>query len=120
MIYPIIAFGDPVLRKKAGEISRDYPELNKLIESMFDTMYHSLGVGLAAPQIGLPIRLFVIDGSPFKEDDPGAEGFKKVFINAKMMDETGDLWKFNEGCLSIPGIREDVQLKEQIRVKYFD
>ena len=120
MIYPITAYGDPVLRKKAARIDNNYPDLDVLIANMFETMYHSLGVGLAAPQIGLPIRLFVIDSSPFKEDDELADGFKKVFINAQTISETGRMWKFNEGCLSIPGVREDVQRHDTILLRYMD
>jgi peptide deformylase len=120
MIYPIIAYGDPVLRKKAAAIDKNYPKLNEIIDNMFETMYNSLGVGLAAPQVGISIRLFVIDATPFKEDDPEAEGFKKVFINAQMIEELGDPWKFNEGCLSIPGVREDVQRKETLVLRYLD
>lgn len=120
MIYPIVAYGDPVLRKKAENIKPDYPELNQLVENMFETMYKSLGVGLAAPQIGLSIRLFVIDANPFKEDDRLADGFKKIFINAEMLDEDGDKWKFNEGCLSIPGVREDIDRYKTITIRYQD
>jgi peptide deformylase len=120
MIYPIVAYGDPVLRKKAAAIDKNYPKLKEIIDNMFETMYHSLGVGLAAPQVGISIRLFVIDATPFKEDDPEAEGFKKVFINAQIIEEAGDPWKFNEGCLSIPGIREDVQRKETLVLRYLD
>ena len=120
MIYPIVAYGDPVLRKRAGEISKDYPGLSGIIENMFETMYHALGVGLAAPQIGLSIRLFVVDASPFKDDDGNAAGFKKVFINAEIISDDGAKWKFNEGCLSIPGIREDIERKSTITIRYFD
>jgi len=120
MIYPIVAYGDPVLRKKAVPITNEYPKLEEIINNMFATMYHSLGVGLAAPQVGLSIRLFVIDATPFKEDDENAEGFKRVFINAEILEEDGSNWKFNEGCLSIPGIREDITRKDTIVVRYFD
>jgi peptide deformylase len=120
MIYPIVAYGDPVLRKKASAIDKNYPKLKEIIDNMFETMYHSQGVGLAAPQVGMSIRLFVIDATPFKEDDPDAEGFKRVFINAQVVEETGDPWKFNEGCLSIPGIREDVHRKETLVLRYQD
>ncbi len=120
MIYPIIAFGDPVLRKKALSIDKDYPKLNELVDNMFKTMYHSQGVGLAAPQIGLSIRLFVIDATPFGEDDPTADGFKRVFINAELLEEDGGKWKFNEGCLSIPGVREDVERHPRVLIKYQD
>ena len=120
MIYPIVVYGDPVLRKKALDIKNDYPHLTALIENMFETMYYCSGVGLAAPQIGLSIRLFVVDTSPFADEDPEAEEFKKVFINAHVVEEDGDKWKFNEGCLSIPGIREDIDRKEFLTLKYMD
>ncbi len=120
MIYPIVVYGDPVLRKKAVDIKSDHPKLSELIESMFETMYYCQGVGIAAPQIGMSIRLFVIDTTPFAEDDPDAEGFKKVFINAHVVEEEGEKWKFNEGCLSIPGIREDVERKESITLRYMN
>lgn len=120
MIYPIIAYGSPVLKKKAVEIDKDYPDLSKLIESMFETMYDSSGVGLAAPQINLSIRLFVVDGAPFEDEDPELKKFKKVFINPVILDESGDRWKFNEGCLSIPGIREDVERRPDVYIRYFD
>ncbi len=127
MILPIVAYGDPVLKKKGEEISQDYPNLNELLENMFETMYNAMGVGLAAPQIGLPIRLFLVDTSPFGEDEelPEVErnvlkDFKKVFINAKIIEEEGDKWAFNEGCLSIPDVREDVFRQPQITVEYYD
>ena len=117
------------LKKEAVEIDKDYPELNKLIEDMFDTMYEASGVGLAAPQINRSIRLFVVDGSPFaetdedEEEDPraeGMEGFKRVFINPIIEEEEGEAWGFHEGCLSIPKIREEVYRKEKIRMTYYD
>ena len=120
MIYPIVAYGDPVLRKRAVTITKDYRGLDDIIANMFDTMYHALGVGLAAPQVGMSIRLFVVDASPFKDDDGNAGGFKKVFINAEILKEESDKWKFNEGCLSIPGIREDVERKGKITMRYLD
>lgn len=120
MIYPITAYGDPVLRKKAAHVERDYKELTVLVQNMFDTMYHCLGVGLAAPQVGIGIRLFVVDATPFTKDEPQADGFKKVFINAEILDQDGKKWKFNEGCLSIPGIREDIDRKENITIRYQD
>lgn len=126
MILPIRAFGDPVLRKVAKEIDKDYPELQNLVDNMFETMYSANGIGLAAPQIGLDIRLFVIDVSPLAEDedyddikDELAE-FKKVFINARILEESGEEWKFNEGCLSIPDVREDVKRKDTIVIEYYD
>jgi peptide deformylase len=121
MKLPIVAYGDPVLKKKALSIDQDYPELPQLIEDMFETMYHAHGVGIAAPQVGLSIRLFVIDASPFAEDDePELKDFKKVFINAEVLEETGDKWDFSEGCLSIPDIREDVSRPAKIRIRYRD
>ena len=118
MKIPIVAYGDPVLRKKAVEISADYPNLGELISNMFETMYNASGVGLAAPQIGLSIRLFVIDLSD--KDDPGYEDFKKVFINAKIIEEKGVIWEFNEGCLSIPDIREDIKRLDTVTISYYD
>jgi len=125
MILPIVAYGDPVLRKKAKKIDKDYPKLKSLLENMWETMYKASGVGLAAPQIGLPIRIFVIDATPFSEDDELStkeqeelKGFKKVFINAQVEEETGNSWAFNEGCLSIPDIREDVNRKDTITITY--
>ena len=127
MILPIVAYGDPVLRKKCKEITKDYPKLDELISNMFETMYHASGVGLAAPQVGLPIRIFLVDASPFADDEDLPEkeqnelkDFKKVFINAKINEETGDTWNFNEGCLSIPDIREDVNRKDTITISYQD
>ncbi len=116
MKLPIVAYGDPVLKKMGAEIEKQYPELQTLIANMFETMYHASGIGLAAPQIGLPIRLFVVD---FKEDEE-SEGFKRVFINATILEETGEEWSFNEGCLSIPDIRENIMRKPNIKVRYYD
>lgn len=127
MILPIVAYGDPVLRKVGKNIEKDYPKLDALIANMFESMYNASGVGLAAPQIGLPIRLFIVDASPFSEDDElsekerlALEGFKKVFINAQIKEEVGKDWIFNEGCLSIPDIREDVTRKDTITISYVD
>jgi peptide deformylase len=120
MILPIVAYGDPVLRKKAEEIPADFPNLGEVVSNMFETMYKSSGVGLAAPQVGLSLRLFVIDGSPFGDDDKEAKDFRRVFVNPVILEEEGEKWSFNEGCLSIPGIREDVSRKPVIRVKYMD
>jgi peptide deformylase len=122
MILPITAYGDPVLRKVGVQIDKNYPDLQKLIADMFDTMANAKGVGLAAPQVGKSIRLFIVDGSPFAEDEehPELKNFKKVFINAKILEEKGEEWKYNEGCLSIPKIREDVNRKPTIRIKYQD
>ena len=127
MILPIVAYGDPVLRKKAGDIAPEYPKLGEVISNMWETMYNAHGVGLAAPQVGLPIRLFVVDTTPFSDDEDLSpeeqqklNGFKKVFINAKITEETGKEWDFNEGCLSIPDIREDVKRKPEITISYLD
>lgn len=127
MILPIIGYGDSVLRKKGEEISKEYPELDLLIKNMFDTMYNANGVGLAAPQVGLPIRLFIVDTTPFSDNDELSKqeqeelkGFKKIFINAKILKEEGGLWAFNEGCLSIPGIHEDVVREDKITIEYYD
>jgi peptide deformylase len=120
MKLPIIAYGDPVLRKKAADISAEYPALDLLIANMFETMYGAHGVGLAAPQVGLSIRLFVIDAIPFAEDDENLKEFKKVFINPQVIEESGEKWSFNEGCLSIPDIREDVNRHQTLTINYFD
>lgn len=127
MILPIVAYGDPVLRKKGKEITRDYPNLQSLLDNMYETMYGAYGVGLAAPQIGLPIRLFIVDATPFSEDEELDEAerdflktFKQTFINAKILDESGDEWAFNEGCLSIPDVREDVFRQPAITIEYYD
>ena len=127
MILPIVAYGDPVLRKVGTEIDADYPNLKELIKNMQETMYNASGVGLAAPQIGKSIRLFVIDASPFAEDEEINEnerevlkGFNRVFINAEIIEEEGDEWVFSEGCLSIPDVREDVFRQPKITIKYQD
>lgn len=120
MILPIYLYGQPVLRKVAGDITPDYPNLKELINNMFETMYNADGIGLAAPQIGLDIRLFVIDLEPLAEDEPKYAGFKKVFINPKIEEYTGELIKIEEGCLSLPGINESVEREESIRIQYFD
>ncbi len=120
MILPVYVYGSPVLRKVAEEIDQSYPELKELIDSMFETMYTSDGVGLAAPQIGKSIRLFVIDARPMVEDYPDMEGFKRVFINAHIVEKSGEPWYFNEGCLSIPNLREDVRREETVRMQYLD
>ena len=127
MILPIVAYGDPVLRKVGKDIDKDYPNLKELITNMYETMYNAYGVGLAAPQIGIPIRLFLVDTSPFAEDEALTEeeqaqlkGFKRTFINAKIVEEEGDEWAFNEGCLSIPNIREDVFRKPVVKIRYQD
>nr|WP_321243899.1 peptide deformylase [uncultured Psychroserpens sp.] len=127
MILPVVAYGDPVLRKKAEPITKDYPKLDTLIENMKETMYGAFGVGLAAPQIGLPIRLFLVDTEPFSEDEEFTEeeqeqlkNFQRTFINAEILEEEGDEWAFNEGCLSIPDVREDVFRQPKVTIKYQD
>lgn len=130
MILPIVAYGDPVLKKEAEEIDQSFPKLKELIADMYETMYAAQGVGLAAPQVGKSIRMFVVDGSPFADDeeeddepDPraaGIETFKKVFINPIIEEEEGEEWGFHEGCLSIPKIREEVFRKEKVHVSYYD
>lgn len=121
MKYPIIAYGDPVLKKRATDIDpKEYPNIKELVEDMFETMYTAKGVGLAAPQIGLSMRLFVIDATSFEEDEPELKNFKKVFINAHISEEEGEAWDFKEGCLSIPDIRENVSRKPDIVISYFD
>lgn len=127
MILPIVAYGDVVLKKTATPIEENYPDLQALINNMFETMYAAFGVGLAAPQVGLSIRLFVVDTAPFAEDEDYSKeeqlelkNFKRVFINAEIIEEEGDEWAFNEGCLSIPDVREDVFRKPTITIKYQD
>lgn len=127
MILPILAYGNPVLKKKAKAIRPDYPKLKELIDTMYETMNNAYGVGLAAPQIGLSIRMYIIDTLPFAEDETLTEKeknelkkFRCTFINAKMLEEEGKEWAFNEGCLSIPNIREDVLRKPQIKIEYQD
>ena len=127
MILPILAYGDPVLRKVGKDITKDYPKLDELISNMRETMKNAQGVGLAAPQIGRDIRLFLIDASPFAESDELEEeeklflqGFNRIFINAQIIDEEGDEWVFNEGCLSIPNINEDVFRNETINIEYLN
>ncbi len=127
MVLPIVAYGDPILRKVGVDITANYPNLKELIANMFETMEASHGVGLAAPQIGLSIRLFVIDASPFADDDELSpkeqdflKNFRKTFINAQIIEESGEKWNFNEGCLSIPGVREDVSRHKQLTIKYLD
>ncbi len=127
MILPIVAYGDAVLKKKGKEIDKDFPKLVELIENMYETMYGAYGVGLAAPQIGLSIRLFLVDTEPFSEDEELSEkdreqmkNFKKTFINPQILEEEGDEWAFNEGCLSIPDVREDVFRQPKIKIQYQD
>ena len=127
MLLPIIAYGHPVLKRKAEVINKDYPKLLELIDNMFETMYNANGVGIAAPQIGLSLRLFIVDTNPFSEDESLSDedrselkSFKKTFINPEILDENGDEWSFEEGCLSIPNIRESVLRQESIKIQYFD
>ncbi len=123
MIRPIVAYGDPVLKKEAEEVPENYPELATLIEDMWETMYASDGVGLAAPQVGLSIRLFVADGTPFSEGDNGDEqcrDFKRVMINPVLFDLSEDQTTMEEGCLSIPGVREPVTRPTSLGVEYYD
>jgi peptide deformylase len=129
MILPIVAYGDPVLKKVAQEIKNSHDGLKSLIEDMHETMYNAKGVGLAAPQVGHSIRLFIVDASPFADDEDEEmdktelaflKTFKKVFINAQIVEEWGEEWKFNEGCLSIPKIREDILRQPEIEIEYLD
>lgn len=120
MILPVTAYGMPILRKKALELKQGDTKLNELIENMYDTMYKSSGVGLAAPQVNLSLQLFIIDADPFTEFYKEAKGFKKEFINPKIIDRWGKKWAFNEGCLSVPKINEDVQRPSNIKIQYYD
>ena len=118
MILPIVLYGDPILKKKAEDITSASEELQTLIDNMFETMYAADGVGLAAPQVGSSINLFVIDTDPFAEDFPEGKDFKQVFINPEIISEEGDEWRFNEGCLSFPALREDVMRKPVVKIRY--
>jgi len=121
MKLPIVAYGDPVLRKKAADITvEQQPQLKQLVTDMFETMYNAKGVGLAAPQVGLSLRLFVVDATPFDDEEPELKDFKKAFVNPQILDETGEEWAFNEGCLSIPDVREDVYRQPVVRLSYYD
>ena len=120
MILPIYTYGNAVLRKHTEQIAVDYPELNTLISNMYETMYHAEGVGLAAPQIGLSIRLLVIDLAPFKEDDPELGAFKVVMINPTILERSEEVVSGEEGCLSIPGVHEMVSRAVKIKIKYQD
>lgn len=129
MILPIVAYGDPILRKKAAMISKEYPGLETLIEHLFETMYAASGIGLAAPQVGHSIRIFVVDTIPvlknLDKEDPdhdfkGEAGLKEVFINAKLIEKGGEEWRYNEGCLSIPKIREDIVRTDEVTLEYED
>jgi peptide deformylase len=120
MILPVVAYGHPVLKKKAVEIDADYPELGQFITDLWETMYQADGVGLAAPQVNRSVRIFVVDASAFAKDHPEAEGFRELFINPVVYKEEGEEWVFNEGCLSFPGMREDISRKPVIWMKWFD
>jgi len=120
MKYPVTVYGDPLLRKKAKTIDKDYEGLQEVIENMWETMYYSDGVGLAAPQVGLSIRIFIVDASSGADEEPELKDFKKTFINPEIIEITGDEWIMNEGCLSLPEIREDVLRPDKVRIKYFD
>jgi len=120
MIYPIMIYGSPVLRKVAENIDKNYPGLNEFIADMWETMYHSDGLGLAAPQVGKSVRLFVIDGEPLEEESPELKNFKKVFINPKIIESSNETITQNEGCLSIPNLREEIMRPIKIRIDYYD
>jgi peptide deformylase len=121
MIYPIVAYGDPILKKKAKNIEKDSIDVVALSADMFETMYNAHGVGLAAPQIGMGIRMFVVDAEPMSDEkDTELKGYKKVFINPHILKEEGKEWPFEEGCLSIPGIREEIFRNEELEINYFD
>jgi len=120
MTLPIFVYGSPVLRKVSEEISRDFPNFKSFVEDLWETMYKSDGVGLAAPQVGRNIRMFVIDGSAMSDDDSTMTDFKKAFINPKIISRQGENWIFNEGCLSLPNIREDISRPESITMEYYD
>tara|TARA_B100001540_G_scaffold136943_1_gene121713 strand:- start:5447 stop:6001 length:555 start_codon:yes stop_codon:yes gene_type:complete len=120
MILPVIAFGSQILREKCVNISKDLENFTELVDNMWETMYAAHGVGLAAPQINRNLRLFIIDTAPFVEDDTGEKPVKKVFVNPVIIEESGEEWEFNEGCLSIPEVREDIKRKSIIKIEYFD
>lgn len=120
MILPIVAYGHPTLKRVAREIDQDFPGLDELISNMFETMYSAEGVGLAATQVNYGIRLFIIDATPFAEEPTETEEFKKVFINPYILEEEGEEWSFNEGCLSVPKVREDILRKPNIIIEYMD
>jgi peptide deformylase len=120
MVLPIVAYGDPVLRKTTAEIKKDHAGLDKLIEDMYETMEKAKGVGLAAPQVNKAIRLFVIDSAKMHDEEEKEKGIREVFINPTMLKEYGEDWAYEEGCLSIPGIREDIMRKDSIQIEYYD
>lgn len=120
MVYPVYIIGHTVLRKKAVDIKKEYPGLDDLISDLFETMYRSDGIGLAAPQIGKSIRLFVVDGRPIADDEPDLEDFRHVFINAEIIERSGEMMPMIEGCLSIPKLRDEVNRESFIRINYYD
>ncbi len=120
MILPIIAFGDPVLRKECEDVEEKEANWKTLVENMWETMYNARGVGLAAPQVGKAKRIFLVDSKQIEEDLDGEEGIKQVFINAEIIEETGEEWSYNEGCLSIPHVREDVSRLDKIKIQFYD
>lgn len=120
MILPVTVYGDPLLRKISKDIDKDYPKFEQLTENMFETMYQADGVGLAAPQVGLNIRLFIIDATPMADEEPKLKDFKKVFINPEIIETKGDRWEMEEGCLSLPNIRENVTRDEEVTINYLD
>ena len=126
MILPVIGYGNSILKRKSKEVPNSYPGLKELIRNMYDTMYNASGVGLAAPQIGKSIKIFIIDTSPFLNMDDNeikeyeVSSVKQTFINPTILDETGEFWSFEEGCLSIPHIREEVKRKSFIKIEYYD
>lgn len=128
MILPVVAFGSPILRKVCDDLTPEYPDLKKLIADMWETLYNSNGVGIAAPQINKPVRLFMVDTlqivEDFDEEDkrkyPNEQPIKQIFINAQKIEDTGELWAYNEGCLSIPKVREDIQRPRQVKLRYMD
>ncbi len=120
MKYAVTVYGDSILRQRAKEVSPDMEGLKEIIENMWETMYYSDGVGLAAPQVGMSIRIFIVDASPYAEEEPELKDFKKVFINPEVIEISGDEWIMNEGCLSLPEIREDITRPDAVHIKYFD
>ena len=121
MIYPIVVYGDPILRKRAKEVENGSSmDIKTLVQDMFESMYAAHGIGLAAPQIGKSIRIFVVDGTTLEDEEEDMTGFKKTFINPEIVEESGEPWEFEEGCLSIPNIRENVSRQDTVRIRYVD
>ncbi len=120
MIYPIVVYGSPVLRTVAKEINADYPNLKQFLDDLFETMYKADGMGLAAPQVGKSIRIFVVDGTSLEDDEPSMKDFKKTFINPKILELDGESMVMNEGCLSLPKLREDVNRYNKVKIRYYD